>query len=46
MWEVRITKAPIPYLYREGYFPRRFHYRVDAKKCLKEIEDKGVGELL
>lgn len=40
-WQVVLVKAPVPFLYQTNYFPRSFHYKKDAERLKREVEQKG-----
>ena len=41
MWIVYLTKTPKQNDFRDDFFPRRVHYKSDAKILVKEVEAKG-----
>ena len=41
MYIVTLTKQPIQNDFRDGFFPRKFMYKLDALKLKREVEAKG-----
>jgi hypothetical protein len=40
-WVVILVKPPKQNDFRSDYFPRKFHYKVDAEELAKEVCKKG-----
>ena len=38
---VLVEKPPMHYVYRDGFFPRKFAYKRDAEELVKEVARKG-----
>jgi hypothetical protein len=46
MWQVTLTKPPSPGIFREGFFPRKIHYKRDAETLVEEVRThKGDAEI-
>lgn len=41
MYEVRITKKGARFDFRSDFFPRKLHYKKEAKELVEEVESKG-----
>lgn len=40
-WTVRLVKAPERNDFRDGFFPRGFHYKREAEWLVAEVRQKG-----
>ena len=40
-WVVVLTKKPTLNDFRDGFFPRAFHYKKDAQALADEVKKKG-----
>ena len=48
-WIVKLVKEgdlDLGYIYRDGYFPRRFHYKKDAQNLAEEVDRLGGMALI
>jgi len=41
MWQVILDQQPTVNDFRTGFFPRKCHYKKDAKTLVTEVEQKG-----
>ena len=41
MWQVNLTKHPHIFPWLPDYFPRKFHYKVDAMKFAQDVATYG-----
>lgn len=41
MYIVELTKEPVVNVFREGFFPRKIRYKLDAERLVKEVQAKG-----
>ena len=40
-WIVKLVKEPTRYVYRRGFFPRKYHYKRDALDLVQEVKSNG-----